>query len=506
MNRVALRYALLLAAVISTSVGGRADTPAEVSLQGRLTDETGTPVTAGVKTMTFAIFATETAGTALWAETLQVLSDDDGLWNARLGGQSPLTATVFDAVPRWLEISVDDGVNPVESLPRVELAANPYAYRVSTLDGATGGSVFGDLVFDNDVQIGGRAIIGSGHASSGNYAFVAGESNAASADYCTVSGGTNNSASTVYSTIGGGRGNQITEGTLQEGLNRPAQIGGATIGGGEFNSVTGAATTISGGSGNTATGNWASVGGGEGNIANGDHATVAGGKNITASANGATVVGGLFNQASNLGATVVGGHADTASGAYATTPGGFGNRAAGAYSLAAGRRAKANAAGVFVWADQSDFDFAGATPNEFAVRATGGSRFVTAIDGSGAPTAGVVLAAGAGSWSSLSDSASKEHIHPIQSGDILKAVVELPIAEWNYRSQSQSTRHVGPMAQDFYRLFGLGESERYVYSEDMAGVALAAIQELYRQNREIKDENETLLLRLQALERAVEAR
>ena len=39
MNRVALRYVLPLAAIISNRVGVRADTPAEVSLQGHFTKD-----------------------------------------------------------------------------------------------------------------------------------------------------------------------------------------------------------------------------------------------------------------------------------------------------------------------------------------------------------------------------------------------------------------------------------------------------------------------------------
>jgi hypothetical protein len=49
---------------------------------------------------------------------------------------------------------------------------------------------------------------------------------------------------------------------------------------------------------------------------------------------------------------------------------------------------------------------------------------------------------------------------------------------WNYESQDASIRHIGPMAQDFKAVFGVGENERYITTVDADGVALAAIQGL----------------------------
>jgi hypothetical protein len=39
---------------------------------------------------------------------------------------------------------------------------------------------------------------------------------------------------------------------------------------------------------------------------------------------------------------------------------------------------------------------------------------------------------------------------------------------------------MGPTAQDFYAVFGLGEDDEYISSVDADGVALAAIQGLYQ--------------------------
>ncbi|MBD3298053.1 MAG: hypothetical protein GF341_05305, partial [candidate division Zixibacteria bacterium] len=80
--------------------------------------------------MTFKIFDADVGGTEIWSEGTQLItSDADGLWNAELGGDTPLTPTVFADTVRWLEITVDDGVNSPETMPRVRLVTSPYAFQ-----------------------------------------------------------------------------------------------------------------------------------------------------------------------------------------------------------------------------------------------------------------------------------------------------------------------------------------------------------------------------------------
>ncbi|MFO1311183.1 MAG: hypothetical protein U1F41_03865 [Burkholderiales bacterium] len=146
-------------------------------------------------------------------------------------------------------------------------------------------------------------------------------------------------------------------------------------------------------------GNWAmeayaTVAGGLANLASGNASSVAGGSYNTASGEDSTVAGGVFNIASNYGSTVGGGSRNIASGNRSTVGGGFSNTASGNFSFAAGSFAKTQTAGVsptihhgaFVFADNYIHEFHTSASNEFAVRATGGVRFVTAIDGSGNPT------------------------------------------------------------------------------------------------------------------------
>jgi hypothetical protein len=53
-----------------------------------------------------------------------------------------------------------------------------------------------------------------------------------------------------------------------------------------------------------------------------------------------------------------------------------------------------------------------------------------------------------------------------------------------------SRRHIGPMAQDFYSAFGL--DDKRITTIDEGGVALAAIQGLYRQNQALEWQNKAL--------------
>jgi hypothetical protein len=247
-------------------------------------------------------------------------------------------------------------------------------------------------------------------------------------------------------------------------------------------------STVGGGLANLANGLRATVGGGQSNIASGTDTTVGGGRNNTASGSNATVGGGVNNTAIGSGAAVGGGDGNTASGLAATVPSGQDNTAAGDNSLAAGVRAEANHDGAFVWADSSVFNFASTAVNEFSVRSTGGARFVSAIDGSGNPTAGVTLASGGGSWASLSDEASKTAITPVSGREVLRKLASVPISEWSYRAQGPSIRHIGPMAQDLNRAFGVGEDPRHITSVDADGISLAAIKGLTERVRALQRE------------------
>jgi hypothetical protein len=344
---------------------------------------------------------------------------------------------------------------------------------------------FGTVCGGVDNEAGDYATVcgGSRNSASAFHAVVGGGSyNTASVGHATIGGGTYNTASATRATVGGGYGNTASnlDATIGGGGGNTASGKHATVGGGSRNIASGFDATIAGGSYNMVSGTHATVGGGSENTAPGFDATVAGGAGNTASGTHAAVGGGVSNQATDIYATVGGGYANTAGGSFSSVPGGSLNQATGDHSFASGHRAMVGLAhsGAFLYADANDFDFHSAAANEFAVRATGGVRLVTAIDRGGNPMAGVELASGSGSWASLSDQEMKENVAPVDEAQILALLAQLQVSTWNYTSQDPSIRHIGPTAQDFHAAFGVGEDDKHISAVDADGVALAAIQGL----------------------------
>lgn len=77
-----------------------------------------------------------------------------------------------------------------------------------------------------------------------------------------------------------------------------------------------------------------------------------------------------------------------------------------------------------------------------------------------------------------SSKALKENFVGIDVKAVLEKVTNLDIQQWNYISDEDGVKHMGPMAEDFYDSFNLGTTPKGISSVDASGVALAAIQGL----------------------------
>ena len=53
----------------------------------------------------------------------------------------------------------------------------------------------------------------------------------------------------------------------------------------------------------------------------------------------------------------------------------------------------------------------------------------------------------------------------------------MPIEHWSFRGEPRVT-HIGPVAQDFYEVFGLGMSDTTIGHMDVSRISLRAIQAL----------------------------
>jgi trimeric autotransporter adhesin len=343
---------------------------------------------------------------------------------------------------------------------------------------------------DSNAVSGSMAFAGAGNANgaTGASSFVgSGQHNGANGASAFVGAGANNYASGGNSFVGAGGGEEYVKhlGTV---IGTTAGAMDSFIGAGDLNSVSGSGSFIGAGgytyaatgataAGNTISGTDSFIGAGDQNVVSGTEAFVgSGGDNsIGSKATYASIIGGNRNTASGEYASVIGGFGNTASGSYGIVAGGDTSTAAGTVSFAAGYHADAAHNGSFVWSDyvSGSKTIADTAANQFVVRASGGFSLYS----NEAATSGVKLAPGSGTWASLSDRNAKTDVVPLDDASVLAEVATLPVSTWRYKSES-GVRHVGPMAQDFYAAFGVGEDDRHIASIDEGGIELAAIKAL----------------------------
>jgi hypothetical protein len=187
---------------------------------------------------------------------------------------------------------------------------------------------------------------------------------------------------------------------------------------------------------------------------------------------------------------------------------GLQNSAAGQFSIALGKNARPIHQGSIVISDASasfsSDSLVSARNNDFSLRASGGvrifsSRSTSAGDPYG-PIAGVRLAPGGSSWSTVSDRARKEHFAVVDGEDLLARLRDVPVSTWNYIAQDDGIRHMGPMAQDFRAAFGLGEDSLSINTVDIDGVTLAGVQALDARTVELAQANAALAARVAEVE------
>jgi hypothetical protein len=106
-------------------------------------------------------------------------------------------------------------------------------------------------------------------------------------------------------------------------------------------------------------------------------------------------------------------------------------------------------------------------------------------------------------WNNASDAASKDNFRSVDGAELLEKLMELEITRWNYKGKSGAD-HIGPTAQDFKAAFGLGSDDKTISTVDPAGIALAAIKELSKQNRLLTEKNDELTQRLDDLQKKID--
>jgi len=64
---------------------------------------------------------------------------------------------------------------------------------------------------------------------------------------------------------------------------------------------------------------------------------------------------------------------------------------------------------------------------------------------------------------------------------------------------------MGPVAEDFYEAFSLGDSNKSINAQNMAGVSLAAVKGLEARTSHLQEENDTLKEQLKQQQATIDA-
>ena len=430
---------------------------------------------------------------------------------------------------------------------RVNTAGGKY----TTVGGGQNNSAVGDHATVsggwNNSANNGQATTGGGYANTatGFRATVAGGSeNAAGSSYGAVGGGLQNTAGGIYAGVfsgysnlagdettdtaafvGGGYGNSATGmfATVNGGRQNDADGDWATIGGGRNNVSDHVSTTVAGGYNNHATYQYAFVGGGQTNTASEQYTTIGGGFFNSAIGRWSTIAGGIRNNAGNGvndSATFVGGGSyNAATSMFGIVCGGHGNNNDGEYSVICGGYkdtltsgadySMAFGKGVYLDTSYRVVFFDGGNSGRLGINRDdreGGVSYPIHVGTDATNGNGAYLSAD-GQWMQGSSRTFKTDFQSLDGEQILAQISSLPVESWRYKG-SQS-RHIGPYAEDFARILGVGNvredgtiDNKYLAASDVAGVALAGVKELIQQNQELKQIIQELRQRIAELDKA----
>ena len=134
-------------------------------------------------------------------------------------------------------------------------------------------------------------------------------------------------------------------------------------------------------------------------------------------------------------------------------------------------------------------DSANGGANYFAVHDVNGGNNLLKISPNGTVVMGLEIAEAfvlspsgdlsiKGTLSDSSDVNLKENFIPVDNAEVLDKIMDLPMSTWNYKDNANKDRHIGSMAQDFYKAFEFGPDNLHIAPKDAAFVAIAGVKEL----------------------------
>jgi hypothetical protein len=346
----------------------------------------------------------------------------------------------------------------------------------------------------------------------GDFSFIAGgRFNIIRDDYSSILGGESNEILTgaTYSFIGAGDTNTIASTYSNIGAGRHNSIGvnstRSTIGGGGLNHIINSpSSSIMAGIRDTITGgSYNHIGAGDNNkISSANLSVIYAGERNEIQAGNSNAIGSGEDNIITDGeySVIVGGEDNTLNGDYSII---IGNESTvnADYAIAMGRNSNAVHNGSFVMKSGTNVSLSSTRENEFSALFEGGGEFMTNAGGNN----GVQLTTNGTGWVSTSDSTKKSQIRLLDNQQSYFGLKNLDIYSWAYTSdESGQIRNYGPMAQDFFAIFGndgIGQigTDTTLVPNDLTAVSLSALQYAYilqkqksAQLDEIKSKNDQL--------------
>lgn len=523
-RRVSALLAALTLTVIMGSVSWGQQTTA-FSYQGKL-DDLGVAAN-GTYDLQFSLFDLVAGGSQQGAtQTVTGVAVQNGIFTVELdfGG------TVFDGSSRFMQIAVkkpaDGSYTPLN--PRQRIASVPYATRARSVEATTAGDSIVNAINNGATTL----TIDSSNLSADVVKLKPGATQVSTSVLANGTDPMLDLRGSFTTPIVGNADFKVLHsgGFVATGFVRDV---GNTTGCAALIPATGAGTrfmwhpcrgSLRFGRVPTAQTNW--------DDANMDDFTFAGGNQVTASGYGAFAYGDQVSVSSTVGvgfgsgvnvsgtagfsagaSNICSGFACTAIG-YTVTAGGQGSVALGYrttanndYSVAIGYRASNNThTGSMVMGDESTTtDVNNQADNEFRARYNGGFRLrvSTAANGNTPGAGGNVgcdLTVAVPSWTCASSRDVKENFKMVKGEEVLSKLRGMPFMTFNYINDKSLTRNFGPVAEDFYKAFKLGDSDKSINVQNMASVSLAGVQALEARTATLQKENDALRSTLNALE------
>lgn len=355
---------------------------------------------------------------------------------------------------------------------------------------------------------GGLAVIGTeGNLASKDFAIAIGYDAKAEEVISTVVGGSYNRAKGHTSCALGGSANiaEASTATIVGGLRNNAKGYGSTIVGGSDNQANATGAVMIGGNLNESHSTYAAVIGGGNNkvgVLNDPSSSYAsiilGGADNSIFSKYSSITGGQNNSINKNYSGILGGTSNTVQAELSSILGGNGNIVSAQGSLAFGF-------GVNVTTPKTAAFYSSTNPGNFCINTTMVKGPLTVGESAANNGNGAHLTSG-GTWTSASSRTFKDRFIKLDNKMVLEKIKNLAISGYYYKGTNEY--HVGPTAEDFHWTFGTGEknketASKYLATSDVAGISLAAIQELAKENDELKTKLSRLEKIIEKLDRQV---